>query len=312
MIYNHAFDCVIPCLISFSSIGGEWRVGFLCSFLTVLAVSHSAWDIINAQDIHSVWVNEGIIKVTCKAQVLGTGTFGRSLTPLFPSWWMLPEHSSQEGCDPSPFPCSPPLGRGPNWDPMGLAGCEAPEAVEPGWAGPPRRAQSRAGLLEAGPLGLYQTQTLLVLSPSTAESSFAQPMPIGLLLVLLYTLLGNWPVFAYLPPLGHFTTLCNRPCSLWCTSGLDLACQSPFCKESQYFPQQSPGRTPRLWLYRPPWCWTTPAPTPSTSPALILSLPEPPTPFCQQCVDFKPEDRETLRRKRPMRGQEILEHRWEV
>lgn len=112
-------------------------------------------------------------------------------------------------------------------------------------------------------------------------------MPIGLLLVLLYTLLGNWPVFAYLPPLGRFTTLCNRPCSLWCTSGLDLACQSPLCKESQDFPQQSPGWTPRLWLCRPPWLdhasrddFHLPSPDPPLRP-------EPLTSFCQQCTHFK-------------------------
>lgn len=60
-------------------------------------------------------------------------------------------------------------------------------------------------------------------------------MPAELLLVLLYALLGNWPVFAYLPPLGHFTTLSNRRCSLWRTSGLDLACQNPFARRAYTF-----------------------------------------------------------------------------
>lgn len=73
---------------------------------------------------------------------------------------------------------SPALGRGPNQDPMGLAGRKGPEAVEPGWAGPvaglaTQESRSRAGLLEASPLGLHQAQTLPVLSFPTAESSFA-------------------------------------------------------------------------------------------------------------------------------------------
>lgn len=69
----------------------------------------------------------------------------------------------------------------------------------------------------------------------TQKAALPGPVPAELLLVLLYVLLGNWPVFAYLPPLGHFTTLSNRRCSLWCTSGLDLACQSPFARRAYTF-----------------------------------------------------------------------------
>lgn len=49
---------------------------------------------------------------------------------------------------------------------------------------------------------------------STAkDQNLPRQMPTKLLLVLFCRLLRNRAVFAYLPPLGYFTTLCNIHCS---------------------------------------------------------------------------------------------------
>lgn len=45
------------------------------------------------------------------------------------------------------------------------------------------------------------------------DQNLSHQMPTRLLLVLFCTLLRNRTVFAYLPPLGYFTTLCNIYCS---------------------------------------------------------------------------------------------------
>lgn len=54
MICSHAFDCVIPCLMSVSSYRRRTKSVSLLSFLSVPEVSHSAWDIIDAQEILDV------------------------------------------------------------------------------------------------------------------------------------------------------------------------------------------------------------------------------------------------------------------
>lgn len=45
------------------------------------------------------------------------------------------------------------------------------------------------------------------------DQNLPRQMPTRLLLVLFCRLLRNRAVFAYLPPLGYFTTLCNIHCS---------------------------------------------------------------------------------------------------
>lgn len=64
-------------------------------------------------------------------------------------------------------------------------------------------------MLGSQPLGSQQTEpSRFTPNPQQAQkAALPGPMPAELLLVLLYVLLGNWPVFAYLPPLGRFTTL---------------------------------------------------------------------------------------------------------
>lgn len=114
-------------------------------------------------------------------------------------------------------------------------------------------------VLGSQPLESHQTEPSLSCSNSPQKAALPGPMPSELLLVLLYVLLGNWPVFAYLPPLGHFTTLSNRPHSLslvhiWFRFSLS----EPLCKESLHFPQWSPARTPRTLAASGPWSLTRP------------------------------------------------------
>lgn len=213
-----------------------------------------------------------------------------------------------EGCGPSHTPIPQHWGEAPirphgaGWA-QSPQGCEARLGRASGRPCHPREQGVGQGCWKQASWVFIRLKPSLSFLPPRQRAVLPWPMPIGLLLVLLYTLLGNWPVFAYLPPLGHFTTLCNRPCSLWCTSGLDLACQSPLSKESQDFPQHSPGRTPRLWLCRPPWCWTMPARTPFTRPALILlSTLNLLLLFVNSVHISKPEGRETLRRKKTDEG----------
>ena len=47
------------------------------------------------------------------------------------------------------------------------------------------------------------------------DQNLPRQMPTKLLLVLFCRLLRNRAVFAYLPPLGYFTTLCNIHCSFF-------------------------------------------------------------------------------------------------
>ena len=109
--------------------------------------------------------------------------------------------------------------------PVGLAGCKAPEAKAD-----PATPESRSRLSGVGKAaGSRAPGSSSGSSPPCPFSPLQRANASGAWLVLLYVLLGNRPVFAYLPPLGRFTTFCNRPCSLCCTSGLGLDCQSPHC-----------------------------------------------------------------------------------
>lgn len=180
-----------------------------------------------------------------------------------------------------PHPDSPALRRGSRPDPVRLAGCKASKAVEPGWAGPtagPATPESRRGLRGAGQ-GCWD-QALWAPSDSGPVSSLPplqkavlpRPMPAVWRLVLLSTLLGNWPVFAYLPPLGRFTTLCNRPCSvvhIW--FGFSLS-EPPLQRELVLSPAVTRTDPHGSGCPGPPWGCTTPGPdafhlpSPSSSP----------------------------------------------
>ena len=144
----------------------------------------------------------------------------RSLSPPFPSLVDGLERSSQQWVQSLPHPRSPAL-----WGWLG-AKPQRPRAD-------PATPESRSRLSGVGKAaGSRAPGSSSGSSPPCPFSPLQRANASGAWLVLLYALLGNRPVFAFLPPLGRFTTFCNRPCSLCCTSGLGLDCQSPHCTAS--------------------------------------------------------------------------------